>query len=199
MERRKAVATHEKLSPRFSLSDIVGNAVLVTVPSRAESKRGMQMLMKARQKPRPLFHFSGVGMMVLDELCERVLGGSVVELGEVVLDETGDELCEVAADGSGISSPGRRGWDGFKIAAGMAIGFNDCCCVIFSFWFCELSSCEKDQASWLRFDLREDMAVVSREKRCPETVCEDNLRIKLVPLLYETNSISVLDGAGRWR
>ena len=36
---------------------MVGSAVLVMLPSRAESRRGMQMAMKERQKPRPLFHF----------------------------------------------------------------------------------------------------------------------------------------------
>jgi len=42
--------------------------VLVTVPSRAESKSGMQMLMKARQKPRLRFHTSGdVVITVVDE------------------------------------------------------------------------------------------------------------------------------------
>jgi hypothetical protein len=56
LARRKAVATQEKLVPRSSASEIVGSAVLVTLPSRAERRRGMQMAIKERQKPGPRFH-----------------------------------------------------------------------------------------------------------------------------------------------
>jgi hypothetical protein len=48
--------TQEKLGPRSSASEIVGSAVLVTLPSRAERRSGMQMAIKERQKIGPRFH-----------------------------------------------------------------------------------------------------------------------------------------------
>lgn len=50
------MATQEKFVPRFSASEMVGRAVLVTLPSRADSKSGMQMAMKDRQNPAPRRH-----------------------------------------------------------------------------------------------------------------------------------------------
>lgn len=54
---KKAVATHENWVPRSRTSDIVGSAVLVTLPSRADSKRGMHIATKDRQKPSSRLHF----------------------------------------------------------------------------------------------------------------------------------------------
>lgn len=42
--------------PRSSASDIVGSAVFVTLPSRAERRRGTQTAMKERQKPSSRLH-----------------------------------------------------------------------------------------------------------------------------------------------
>jgi hypothetical protein len=80
--------------------DIVGSAVLVIEPSRAESKRGMQTVPNARQKPRPRVHVSE---------------GSV----EGLL----DELIEDNQDGSERYRLGRRVEN--RVAGGTVIGFND--------------------------------------------------------------------------
>jgi hypothetical protein len=42
--------------PKSRASEMVGSAVLVTLPSRAERRRGMQMARKDRQKPGPRDH-----------------------------------------------------------------------------------------------------------------------------------------------
>lgn len=55
---RKAVATQEKVVPRFNASEMVGKAVFVTLPSSAESSNGRHIAMKERQKPLVLVHFS---------------------------------------------------------------------------------------------------------------------------------------------
>ena len=54
---RNAVATHENVVPRSSASEIVGKAVLVTLPSRAESKSGIHIAINERQKPSERVHF----------------------------------------------------------------------------------------------------------------------------------------------
>jgi hypothetical protein len=58
--------------PRHKEEEIVGKAVLVTEPSRAESSNGMQRAMKERQKPNPRVHFSD-GLS--DELIEGIEAG----------------------------------------------------------------------------------------------------------------------------
>lgn len=55
---KKAVATHDELGPRSNDCDIVGSAVLTTLPSNAESKIGTQIPVKHLQKPGPLAHSS---------------------------------------------------------------------------------------------------------------------------------------------
>lgn len=54
---KNAVATHENEVPRLRASDMVGSAVLVTLPSSAESRSGTQMAIKERQKPSSRRHF----------------------------------------------------------------------------------------------------------------------------------------------
>jgi hypothetical protein len=57
---KKAVATHDELGPRLREREMVGSAVLTTLPSKAERRMGMQRPAKHRQKPTPLTHFSGL-------------------------------------------------------------------------------------------------------------------------------------------
>ena len=52
------MATHENLVPRLRASEIVGKAVFVTLPSRAESSNGKHIAMKDRQNPFVRVHFS---------------------------------------------------------------------------------------------------------------------------------------------
>jgi hypothetical protein len=52
------VATHENVVPRLSASDIVGRAVFVTLPSRADNNSGRHMAMKERQNPSVRFQSS---------------------------------------------------------------------------------------------------------------------------------------------
>jgi hypothetical protein len=66
LARRKAVATQEKEVPRLSASDMVGNAVFVTLPSSAERSSGRHIAMKERQKPFVRVHFSS-GVRELSE------------------------------------------------------------------------------------------------------------------------------------
>jgi hypothetical protein len=56
LARRNAVATQENFVPRSRASEMVGRAVLVTLPSRAERSSGMHMAMKERQNPSDRFH-----------------------------------------------------------------------------------------------------------------------------------------------
>jgi hypothetical protein len=56
LARRNAVATQEKEVPRSRASEMVGSAVLVTLPSSAESRSGMHMEIKERQNPVPRVH-----------------------------------------------------------------------------------------------------------------------------------------------
>jgi hypothetical protein len=56
LARRNAVATQENFVPRSRASEIVGRAVLVTLPSRADRSSGMHMAMKERQNPSDRFH-----------------------------------------------------------------------------------------------------------------------------------------------
>jgi hypothetical protein len=88
LARRKAVATQENLVPRSSASEIVGSAVLVTLPSSAESRRGMQMAMKDRQKPVPRVH-------TCEGVSEGREGGSFGRVGFSSLEEgrEGGEFC----------------------------------------------------------------------------------------------------------
>jgi hypothetical protein len=52
------VATQDELGPRLRDCDIVGSAVLTTLPSNAERRMGMQMPTKHLQNPTPLTHSS---------------------------------------------------------------------------------------------------------------------------------------------
>lgn len=54
------MATHDEFGPRPRDWDIVGSAVLTTLPSKAERRMGMHMPMKHLQKPTPLVHSSGL-------------------------------------------------------------------------------------------------------------------------------------------
>jgi hypothetical protein len=54
--RRNDVATHDEFGPSPKDLDIVGSAVLTTLPSNAERSIGMQMAVKHLQKPTPLAH-----------------------------------------------------------------------------------------------------------------------------------------------
>lgn len=58
LARRNAVATQENFVPRSKALEMVGRAVLVTVPSRAERRSGMHMAMKERQKPSDRVHLA---------------------------------------------------------------------------------------------------------------------------------------------
>ncbi|CAI6332068.1 unnamed protein product [Periconia digitata] len=57
LARRKAVATQVKLVPRLRACEIVGRAVLTTVPSRAESRSGRHIATNDGQNPAVRFHF----------------------------------------------------------------------------------------------------------------------------------------------
>ena len=83
LARRKAVATQENLVPRSSASEIVGSAVLVTLPSKADSRRGMQMAMKDRQKPAPRVH-------TCEGVSEGSEGGSFGRVGFLSLEGGGE-------------------------------------------------------------------------------------------------------------
>lgn len=53
---RNAVATQDEFGPRPRSREIVGRAVLTTLPSKAESRMGTQSPMKHRQNPTPRTH-----------------------------------------------------------------------------------------------------------------------------------------------
>jgi hypothetical protein len=91
LARRNAVATQEKFVPRLRASEMVGKAVLVTLPSRAERRRGRHIAVNDRQKPRPLFHLiagraegredDGEGGIVVD--FSSKIDGSLLRAGVV--------------------------------------------------------------------------------------------------------------------
>ena len=58
LARRNAVATQENFVPRSKASEMVGRAVLVTLPSRAERSSGMHIAINDRQKPSDRFHLA---------------------------------------------------------------------------------------------------------------------------------------------
>ena len=60
LARRNAVATQLNFVPRFKSLEIVGRAVLVIDPSRAESNRGTQVTNMDPQNPSSGSHFRGV-------------------------------------------------------------------------------------------------------------------------------------------
>jgi hypothetical protein len=57
---KNAVATHDELGPRLRDREMVGSAVLTTLPSKAERRMGMQRPAKHLQNPTPLVHSSGL-------------------------------------------------------------------------------------------------------------------------------------------
>lgn len=89
---RNAVATQEELGPRPRDREIVGSAVLITLPSKAERRMGMQIAAKHLQNPAPRLHSSVVSGLSSSSLFFSSRLGSVVdeddEIGEDATDES---------------------------------------------------------------------------------------------------------------
>jgi len=85
---KNAVATHDAFGPRPSDWDTVGSAVLTTLPSKAESRMGMQSPVKHLQNPTPRAHTSLVSST--DPFSSghwRVVDDEDVEMGDWQVNE----------------------------------------------------------------------------------------------------------------
>lgn len=74
---KNAVATHANFVPRSSASEMVGRAVLVTLPSSAERRSGMHIAVKERQNPSARVHLA-------EAVCEGMESWRVGRLGRFV-------------------------------------------------------------------------------------------------------------------